>query len=53
MDQELIRLDVCGRGADDIVCVYPEELREAPRIRAGVEWLADVWQRNQKVLEGR
>jgi molybdate transport repressor ModE-like protein len=52
-DPELVRVDICGRAADDIVCVYPEEIREAPRIRAGVEWLADVWLRNQKVLEGR
>jgi len=51
-DPELVRLDVCGRGSDDIVCVYPEELRDAPRIRAGVEWLADLWRKHAAVLEG-
>jgi DNA-binding transcriptional LysR family regulator len=51
-DSELVRLEVGGRGTDDICCVYPEELRESPRIRAGVEWLADVWQHYADVLRG-
>jgi molybdate transport repressor ModE-like protein len=48
----LVRLDLCGRGFDRICCVYPAELREAPRMRAAVEWLVETWAAYRATLEG-
>jgi DNA-binding transcriptional LysR family regulator len=51
-DRDLVRIDVCGRGRDEICCVYPEDLRETARIRAAVDWLGEIWTRHRSVLEG-
>jgi DNA-binding transcriptional LysR family regulator len=52
-DAGLVKLDALGKGYDEIGCVYPEELRDAPRLRAVVDWLVELWGRNAAALEGR
>jgi DNA-binding transcriptional LysR family regulator len=48
----LVRLDVFGRGREDIYAVAPGELRRAGRVRAVIDLLVDTWGANATRLAG-
>lgn len=50
-ERGLERLDVLGRGRDDIWAVAPGELRRSARVRAVMELVADVFAANQARLD--